>query len=197
MVTFNKRREPTAPQCRLDILNVFTNKAKVPGVKPLKFFGRLKRVYPNLEKYSDTQIKNLIYRFNREVLLEQVACTREGVELPGNLGHIFLGTFGHMKEGNELVNVVESVKQGKRVYYTSNHTDGHSCKVYYTNTAVKLRFENADYWGFTACKHLRKRCSAEYSKQWQKYFKVTKTRFISAFVRGIPYNWKYLKLPTY
>jgi len=162
--------DPTAPRFRQEHLDILlVNNWRHSGNE---FYSNLKKKYPNLAKYEDHQIKSIIIKFNG-YLIEQIVEHRDGVQLPGKLGMMMICTF---KRKSKSVDIYESRKAGKLVYYSNTHSGGYTACIHYSNrykdpntTKYRRNYVNAEMWGFISDLKFN-RCVAKGMKEdWKKY----------------------------
>jgi len=191
-----KKPDVTAPRLRLLNFDVLKNKRLDNSTgKILDFYTRLKLVYPNVEKYTNKEIKKMINRCNKEVIRTQCLFTREGAELPANLGHIFMGTGPQIanpsvKTKDSIVNKKVSMTLEEVRIFANPHTEGNIARIYYTNYEAKFRFEGAGMWMFKPGQEMRSIACKAYTENWRMYFHVRKNNFISSFIRDTRAEWK-------
>ena len=95
-----------------------------------EFFENFKKTHP---KYKDLDVKllrKIIKRFN-QIVYQTVIDTRDGIELPEQLGWIFIGTCQRSKKDN--IDYAKSKKYGVRVTNNNWETDGKLAKIFFTN----------------------------------------------------------------
>lgn len=191
-----KKVDVKAPRCRLECYNVFKSKALIYGeTKLTSYFHRMKEMYPDLSKYTDIQVKQLIIECNKTVFLPRIAETRWGLDFPAGLGHVVLGTCNFVNYSSPYyeysIDHKTSGEVGQKRIYSNAHSDGKIARVMYTNCATKIRFENAKYWCFSSCRALKRACSVAYKDNWKMYAVLKKVNFVSTMVREARNAWKY------
>jgi len=118
---------------------------------------KLKKQFPELP-LSGKDIHKIIDTFHmlcRKVITE----TRDGLQLPEQLGHIFIGAF---KPKNE-----DPMRQ-IAIYGKRKPVPIWSCKVFYTTYGSKYPFKNNRLWGFDPNRIL----TGEVSKAFEKNHKL-------------------------
>jgi hypothetical protein len=75
-----------------------------------------------------------------QILYETVIETRDGVQLPEQIGWLFIGTCPTSKKRN--INYVKSNKYGVEITNNNWETDGKLAKIFFTNYAPKHKIKN-------------------------------------------------------
>jgi hypothetical protein len=159
-----------------------------PQVKTVlnkEFFENFKKKYPKYKSFDNKLIRKIIKRFN-QVLYENVIETRDGVQLPEQLGWIFIGTCQKSKKAN--VDYAKSKQYGVKVSNKNWETDGKLAKIFFTNYAPKLKMKNREYWGFTACREFKRAVSKSYPENWNMYTKVLPSSKIDKVYNNVVYK---------
>jgi hypothetical protein len=151
--------DPKAPRFRKKRLNILER----------KFFRRLKKESPSLAALSDSDIRNIIETFHKSLWQAVIDC-RDGVELPEQLGHIFVGTCPPKKSVNKNYHVSNRYKT--LVQHRNFESDQHVAKIFYTTFLNKYRFKNHDLWVFTGCREFTRGVSRVYPERWNMYLKI-------------------------
>ena len=124
-----------------------------------EFLKRLKKEHRDLS-LSNKDIRLIMDTFHQ--LCKDVICeTRDGLELPEQLGVIFIGA---MKPKNPLMN-----ERKAHIFKKNFPIPGWLCKIVYSNYSTKYKFKNAMFWGFEAGRTLKKQASEAFSKNYKKY----------------------------
>jgi hypothetical protein len=134
-----------------------------------EFFENFKKAYPKYKDLDNKVIRKMIKRFN-QVLHQAVIDTRDGVQLPEQLGWIFIGTCQRSKKVN--IDYGKSKKYGVKVSNKNWETDGKLAKIFFSNYAPKLKMKNREFWGFTACREFKRAVSKSYPENWNMYIEV-------------------------
>jgi hypothetical protein len=150
---------PKAPRFRKKRLNILDR----------KFFRRIKKENRCLSGISETDMRNIIDTFHR-CLWEAVIDHRDGVDLPEQLGHIFIGTCPPKKSPNKDYHA--SIKYKRVVEHRNWESDRHLAKIFYTTFLNKYRFKNHDLWVFTGCRDFTRSVSKKYPERWNMYVKI-------------------------
>ncbi len=174
---FNKP-DVTAPRYRETVHQVTTD----------KFFKAFKEKYPKYEDIKDSELKKVIKAFNI-LFWETVVDTRDGVQLPEELGYVFVGTCQTSKKTN--IDFGKSNKYGFLVTNNNWDTDGKLAKIFYTNDANKYKFVNRECWAFQGCRNFKRTVAKTYPENWNMYTEVTPTLKIKlAYSKALYKNYK-------
>lgn len=135
---------------------------------------------PRYSSLTLDQFKEIIKTFNGSIW-EHAIDYRDGVELPEQLGYIFIGTCPRRKK--ESVNYKKSGLYGQRIENQNWESDNYMAKIFYTNFETKYRFKNHELWGFTAQRDFKRSVAATYPVQWKQYVVVDNKMKISKLFR--------------
>jgi len=130
-----------------------------------------KRFIEENPKYSDVtieQFKNIIKTFNGK-LWETVVNERDGIQLPEQLGFIFIGSCPRKKSN---VDFHKSKEHGIILQHQNWESDQFAAKIFYTNYEAKYRFKNHELWGFKGVRDFTRTVGQTYPKEWKKYIQV-------------------------
>jgi hypothetical protein len=134
-----------------------------------EFFENFKKTHPKYKNLDDKMLRKVIKRFN-QVLYQKVIDTRDGVQLPEQIGWLFIGTCQQSKKDN--IDYAKSKKYGVKVTNNNWDTDGKLAKIFFTNYAPKHKMKNREFWGFTACREFKRAVSKAYPENWNMYLQV-------------------------
>ena len=134
-----------------------------------EFFENFKKTHPKYKNLDDKLLRKIIKRFN-QVLYQKVIDTRDGVQLPEQIGWLFIGTCQQSKKDN--IDYAKSKKYGVKVTNNNWDTDGKLAKIFFTNYAPKHKMKNREFWGFTACRELKRSVAKSYPENWNMYLQV-------------------------
>lgn len=151
-----KRPDLNAPRYRSKKLN-FTN---------VEFYNRFIAEHPKYASLTINKFKEVISVFNGK-LWETVINEREGVELPEQLGNLFIGSCPRKQAHNTNYSV--SNKLGSDVQFQNLNTDSYVAKILYTNYETKYRFKNNEMWSFTGVRNFKRTVAKTYPENWKKY----------------------------
>lgn len=157
-------------------LNASRLRKPVKKILSKEFFKDFREKHPELSSLDDNTIKKIVYTFNENIWKQVIEC-RDGVELPENLGYVFIGTCDFNKDTN--VNYGLSVKHNQEIKNRNLESDSKLAKIFYTNYQTKYKFANRELWGFQAIRQFKRSVAAEYPKAWQKYIAVDSYKKVS------------------
>lgn len=146
------------------------------------FFINFKKKYTRHSNITENQIRNIVKKFN-VVLYENVIETRDGVQLPEGLGHIFIGTCQSTKSEN--IDFVKSQKYGIKVTNKNWETDGKLAKIFYTCSASKYKYTFRECWSFVACRNFKRTVAKVYPENWTMYVSISATTKIKKSYTGL------------
>ena len=158
MKEFNKP-DVKAPRFRPKVYSVLNN----------EFFEKFKTKHPKYKSLDNSKLKKIIKSFN-EKICDEIIDNRDGIELPQQLGWLFIGTCQNSKKEN--VDFAKSRKYGVQVSNKNWETDGKLAKIFYTNHAPKHKFKNREFWGFVACRNFKRNVSKTYPENWNRYLVI-------------------------
>ncbi len=165
-----KKPDLNAPRYRPKKLN-FTNAT---------FYEQFVKDNP---KYSSLitleMFKNIITTFNGKIW-KTVVEDRDGVELPEQLGFIFIGTCPRKKSN---IDFNKSEKYGVTLQNQNWESDQYIAKIFYTNFETKYRFKHHEMWGFSGVRDFKRTIGQTYPKEWKKYLMVDNLVRISRIFR--------------
>tara|TARA_B100001287_G_C22675082_1_gene527229 strand:+ start:590 stop:1171 length:582 start_codon:yes stop_codon:yes gene_type:complete len=142
---------------------------KVYSVLNKEFFEKFKIKHPKYKNLDDSKLRTIIKSFN-EMISDKVIDYRDGIELPQQLGWLFIGTCQTSKKDN--IDFGKSREHGVQVTNKNWETDGKLAKIFYSNHAPKHKFRNREFWGFVACRKFKRNVSKTYPENWNKYLVV-------------------------
>jgi hypothetical protein len=131
--------------------------------------------YPKYKDTSYLDITNLLKAFN-VVLYNEVIDTRDGVQLPQEIGWLFIGTCEQSKKKN--VDFNKTKIYGVTVTNKNWESDGKLAKIFYSNYSQKHKIKNREFWAFTACRSFKRKVAKTYPENWTMYVQVEPTKRI-------------------
>jgi len=153
-----KKRFDTAPRYRAAREDILTQ----------DFYTDLIDKFPSLKKYSKDKVKNIIQMFGDKVQ-ECIINNREGVDLPEQLGTIFIGKY---KRDYSLPDYNSSQKIGKLVNHVNTMTDNYGCKIFYTSLSQKYVVKNIEMMTFRPLQEFGKTVGRTFNDNWMRYVDV-------------------------
>ncbi len=165
-----------APRFRRKRYNVISN----------DFIKRLKNKYPKSKNLKIADIRSIIGEFN-EFMWNTVINTRDGVELPNNMGSIFIGSCQRPTKFNKDYNKSEDYKTDIR--HRNFHSDEKLAKIFYSNYSKKYLFKNRDLWSFIAHRNFSRKVSKTFPENWNRYLQIDKSKHISSILKKEKYKF--------
>ena len=144
------------------------------------FYNRFVEENPKYSGLSLSEFKTVISTFNG-LIWKNVVDNRDGVELPEQLGFLFIGTCSRRKK--ESLDYKKSGEYGTRIQNQNWESDNYMAKIFYTNFETKYRFKNHELWGFSALRDFKRTVAHTYPKEWKKYVMVDDMVRISKLFR--------------
>jgi hypothetical protein len=145
-----------------------------------EIFKQFVRENPKYGSLTLDQFKDIISSFNGKIW-QHVIESRDGVELPEQLGFIFIGTCPRKKGDNP--DPKKSLAYGIKIQNQNWESDQYLAKIFYTNFETKYRFKHHELWGFTGVRDFKRSVAATYPKEWKKYVQVDNMVRVSLLFR--------------
>jgi len=164
-----KKPDLNAPRYRPKKLNL-TN---------IDFYNKFIEDNPKYSNFSIDDFKNVIKTFNGFVWKAAID-ERDGVQLPEQLGYIFIGSCPRKKSN---VDFDKSKHYGVVLQNKNWESDDYLAKIFYTNFETKYRFKNHDLWGFKGVRDFTRMVGQTYPTEWKKYIQVDNLVKISRLFR--------------
>ncbi len=155
------------------------------GTLNTDFIKMLKEKVPSSANLSNQQIKSIITKFN-ENMWRSVIDKRDGVELPEQIGHLFIGTCPPPKKKN--IDFKASEEYLQTVQHRNYESDQFLAKIFFTTFGSKYRFKNHELWAFDATRDFSRTVSATYPQNWKKYLQVDPKVKISNIYKSDSYK---------
>lgn len=178
---------------------------KAPRYRPTKLNLTNKLLYdsfieqnPKHSHISVNKFKDVIAAYNGKIW-ETVIANRDGVELPEQLGYLFIGTCPRKKSN---VDFQKSKDYGVVLQHQNWESDQYLAKIFYTNYETRYQFRNNEMWGFSGVREFKRTLGKTYPKEWKKYVLVDNLVRISRLFRKNKYKQFKIEetkniLPTY
>lgn len=141
-----------------------------------EFLKRFRLNYPHYQNISDSKLREIINVFNTQIW-ETAVNSRDGAEFPEGLGYIFIGSCKSPKKFN--TDQITSVKLGTRVQHRNFESDNFLAKIFYTNYAIKYKFQHRELWQFKGIRDFTRTVSRLYPENWKMYLQVDNMKAIS------------------
>lgn len=139
-----------------------------------------------ISKHPDCAVKDLkkikkIIVATNKAIANTVIDFRDGIELPEQLGYIFLGTCQPKIRKN--VDFKTTNHYQKVIQHRNWESDNYLAKIFYTNFETKYKFKFHELWSFKACRDFTAEVGRTYPENWKKYIQVDHTLKISRLYR--------------
>jgi hypothetical protein len=151
-----KKPDVKAPRFRPSVYNLLNK----------EFFESFRDKYPKYKDVTDDQLKNIIKVFN-QIMWQNVIDNRDGVQIPEQIGWLFIGTCQASKKNN--IDFAKSKQYGVTVTNKNWATDGKLAKIFFSNFAPKHKIRNREFWMFVACRDFKRAVAKAYPENWQMY----------------------------
>lgn len=166
-------------------LNASRYRPEVYTILNKEFFDNFKKTHPKYKDLDNKILRKIIKRFN-QVLYQTVIDTRDGVQLPEQIGWLFIGTCQRSKKDN--IDFAKSNKYGVQVSNKNWDTDGKLAKIFFTNYAPKHKMKNREFWSFTACREFKRAVAKSYPDNWNMYLQVLPKAKIDKVYNSVIYR---------
>lgn len=164
-----------APRYRPTKLNLTNNES----------YKRFISENPKYSKLTLEEFKTIISTFNGKIW-ETAISERDGIELPEQLGYIFIGTCPRRKRSS--LDYKKSETYNTQVRNQNWESDNYVAKIFYTSFETKYRFRNNEMWGFEALRDFKRTVAHTYPLEWKKYVVVDNFMKISRLFRKETYK---------
>lgn len=144
------------------------------------FYKRFIEENPKYNSVTLNQFKEIIHTFNGKIW-ENVINLRDGVQLPEQLGYLFIGSCPRKKSN---VDFEKSRRYGVVLQHQNWESDQFAAKIFYTNYETKYRFKNHELWGFKGVRDFTRSVGKTYPKEWKKYIQVDNLIRVSRLFRN-------------
>jgi hypothetical protein len=165
-----KKPDLNAPRFRLRVFNTLSKES----------YKHIRNEVPEAKSMSDQQIKAFLTDCNG-CIYESVIDLRDGIELPEQLGTIFIGTC--LPKVSKNVDFQKTLEYMKVIQHRNWESDQYIAKIFYTNYSSKYRFKYHELWGFTPIRQFKRTVAKTYPENWKRYIQVDHTLKISALYR--------------
>jgi hypothetical protein len=156
-------------------LNAPRYRPQVYNLLNKKLFRRFRNKHPKYKDLDDKTLRAIIKSFNQKIY-ETVVEERNGVNLPENIGWLFVGTCINNKKKN--IDFAKSKEYGVKVTNKNWDTDGRLAKIFYSSYAPKYKIKNREFWYFVACRDFKRLVAKTYPENWNMYVTIEPTKKI-------------------
>jgi len=165
-----RKPDLTAPRFRLSVYNTVNKDC----------YEHIRKEVPELKGLSDKQIKSFLTDCNG-LIWESVIELRDGIELPEQLGTVFIGTCQPKVRKN--VDFKKTLEYLQVIQHRNWESDNYIAKIFYTNYSSKYRFKHHELWGFTPIRQFKRAVAKTFPENWKRYMQIDHTLKISALYR--------------
>jgi len=160
---------------------------KGPRFRAPRFNTQSRELLSEIAKHPDCMVKDVktikkILVAANKAIADTIIEYRDGIELPEQLGYMFLGSCPPLVMKSNMDYKV-SAQYRKVIQHRNWESDNFLAKIFYTNFETKYKFKFHELWGFKACKEFTRTVSKEYPANWKKYIQVDHTLKISRLYR--------------
>lgn len=151
-----KKPDINAPRYRPSVYNLLNK----------EFFESFREKHPKYRDVKDAELKKIIKLFN-QIMWQTVIDNRDGVQIPEQIGWLFVGTCQRSKKNN--IDFAKSKQYGVQVTNNNWATDGKLAKIFFSNFAPKHKIRNREFWMFVACRDFKRAVAKAYPENWNMY----------------------------
>jgi hypothetical protein len=169
-----------AKQYKKPDLNAPRYRPKKLNLTNIDFYNKFIEDNPKHALLTIEQFKEIIKTFNGEIW-NTVIAYRDGVELPEQLGYVFIGSCPKKKSDN--TDYKKSEHYGVKIQNQNWESDQYIAKIFYTNFETKYRFKHHDVWGFKGVRDFTRMVGQTYPAEWKKYLMVDNLTKVSRIFR--------------
>ncbi len=169
MIQEFKKPDVKAPRCRPKAVRLL-------GKTYLEEFIAKHPQYKNLKL---EELKLILKTFHGK-LWDHAVMNRDGVELPENLGFLFIGTCGSAKKYN--TDFGNSIKGDFRHRHRNFESDNYLAKIFYTNYNSRYKFKFRELWTFAPTRDFKRTVAKVYPERWKTYVYVESGRNIARYM---------------
>lgn len=131
------------------------------------------------------KIKKIVVSTNKAIT-NTIVDERDGIELPDQLGYMFLGTCQPKVRKN--IDFKTTDYYLKVIQHRNWESDNYLAKIFYTNYETKYKFKFNELWGFKACREFTQKVGREYPQNWKKYIQVDHSLKVARLYRKYIYE---------
>jgi hypothetical protein len=153
-------------------LNAPRYRAQRAEILNSEFYKEFRESFPKYSYLTDQDIRNIVNSVNGKIW-ETVIQERNGVELPEQLGYVFIGSCPAPKKQNP--NYYISKQLEKVIQHRNWESDQYLAKIFYTNAASKYRFQFSSLWGLSPVRQFSRTVAKTYPENWNMYVVVDPT----------------------
>ena len=169
-----------AKQYKKPNLNAPRYRPKKLNLTNTDFYNKFINDNPKHNHLTNEQFNDIIKTFNG-LIWKSVIEQRDGIQLPEQLGYIFIGSCP--AKINENTDYSKSSYYGVKLQNRNWESDQFVAKIFYTNFETKYRFKNHELWGFTGLRDFKRSVAKAYPKDWKKYVQIDNLTKVSRLFR--------------
>ena len=169
----SKKPDIKAPRFRRSVVSTLNN----------KFIEMLKENVPGSRVLDSQTIRDIISNYNSN-LWNYVIENRDGVEIPSQIGHLFIGTCA--KGEGKNIDFKKSGEYGQVISHQNWESNQHLAKIFFTTYSTKYKFKNHELWRFQPTRNFKRKVASTYPKNWKKYVQIDPKIKISTMFRKKP-----------
>lgn len=148
------------------------------------FYEAFRAENPKFAHLTDKDIKQIISAVNGKIW-QTVIDERDGVELPEQLGYIFIGSCPAKKVNNDYKT---SSELQQLIQHRNWKSDSYLAKIFYTNYGSKYKFAFSRLWGFKPARQFSRSVGQTYPDQYLKYLVVDNKQYINEMFKKRSYK---------
>ena len=152
-------------------------RAKVEKILNKDFYDNFRKSNSKYSHLKDSDIRYIVKHVNGKIW-NTVIEERCGVELPEQLGYIFIGSCPAPIKENP--NYYISAQYKKIIQHRNWESDQYLAKIFYTNAASKYRFQFSNLWGFKPVRQFSRQVAKDYPENFNRYVVVDDFKRINA-----------------
>jgi len=164
-----KKPDLNAPRFRTDRYSVLGK----------TLFSKFKKKFPEHDIDSKTFSK-IVMAYSSKIK-EVVVNTRDGVDLPRNVGTVFIGSCPAAKKKN--YNPIVSALHNTPLQHRNFESDNLLAKIFYSNFASRYKLKDRDLWMFKSDRTFSRMVAKTYPEKWKMYLQVDSFQHISRMYR--------------
>jgi len=169
-----------AKQYKKPDLNAPRYRPKKLNLTNTDFYNKFIEENPKYSSLTIEQFKEIIKTFNG-LIWNSVISERDGMQLPEQLGYLFIGSCPRKKSN---VDFQKSHEHGVILQHQNWESDQFAAKIFYTNYETKYRFKNHELWGFKGVRDFTRTVGKTYPQEWKKYIQVDNLIRVSRLFRN-------------
>jgi len=159
-------------------LNAPRFRYKFTDILTVDMVKAFKKKYPQYANYKDMDLLRAL-SLQHQLMAREVRDSRDGIELPSNLGFLFIGMVKPAgKKKRQNIAWAKSIKLGIKVLHKNWETDNRIGKIFYCSYVGQNRFENRQLWAFNACRPFKRSTSEAILKNWSNYSAIDPHHYI-------------------